>query len=41
VRYIKFPRGLRGLITVGTAGYSSRITTWNWCRSDCLSATIR
>jgi len=41
LRYIKFPRGLRWLITVGTDGKSSRITAWNWCRSDCLSATIK
>jgi len=29
MRYIKFPGGLRGLITVGTDGQSSRISAWN------------
>jgi len=41
LRYIKFPRYLRRLITVGTDGQSSRITAWNWCRPDCLSAEIK
>jgi hypothetical protein len=29
LRYIKFPDGLGGLITVGTDGQSSIILTWN------------
>jgi len=41
MRYIKFPRGFRGLINVETDGQPSRITAWNWWRPDCFSDTIK
>jgi hypothetical protein len=40
VRYIKFPRGVRGQINVRCDGQFSRITAWNLWRPDYLSATI-
>jgi len=34
-------REVHKVSTVGTDGQSSRITVWNWCKSGCLSATIK
>ena len=41
MKYVEFPHRLKGLNYVGFDGISSRITGWNWCRPDCLSAAIK